>query len=323
VGKFDERLLQLAGVQHGIVSRGQLLDLGPRYLTDDRVARRFLETSFRGVYRLAGSPRTWRQDVMAACFAGGKFSVASFRTAAALDYLPGGDELIEITSPRHRRARHDGIIPHESRFLTELDIKYVDNIPVTRTARTINDLGYLVEQGKLDLATLDIAMHDAVRRSLVDVERVWREWERLGGAKRNGGETVEAMLRRFRPPRRDTDSTPELRLLQLVRAAGLPEPVPQFRVWLSPTRWVDLDLAWPWIKRFMEFDSYKYHGNRDKFMRDAKRRLELRALGWEGVSVTDDELDSGAALALRVMGRLLGGASYCLLETSNTTLDAR
>jgi hypothetical protein len=57
--------------------------------------------------------------------------------------------------------------------------------------------------------------------------------------------------------------------------------------------------------RYMEFDSYKFHGNRDKFMRDAARRLELRALGWEGISVTDDELDAGAQLAMRVARLLL------------------
>jgi len=45
-----------------------------------------------------------------------------------LDYLPGGEELVEITSLRHHRARHEGVIVHESRFLEERDIKYVDNI---------------------------------------------------------------------------------------------------------------------------------------------------------------------------------------------------
>ncbi len=306
---YDAALIALAGEQHYVVSRPQLLALGD----GNRIARRMrqgsLERVHQGVYRLAGSPQTWRQDVMAACFAGGKLSVASFRTAAALNYLPGGEEIVEITSPRHRRARHDGIVAHESRFLTDLDVMYIDNIPVTRAARTINDLGYLVETGKLAMATLDLAMHDAVRRSLVDVERVWRDWQRLGGTHRNGGEAVEAMLSRFLPPQRDTDSTPELRLLQFIRAADLPEPIPQFRVWLSPTRWVDLDLAWPWIKLYMEFDSYKYHGNRDKYMRDAARRLELRALGWEGVSVTDDELDAGASLALRAISRMFSEAS--------------
>ena len=86
---------------------------------------------------------------MAACFAGGKLSVASFRAAAHSSYLPGGAEIVEITSPRHRRARHTGVIAHESRHLTDLDVMYVDNIPVTRTARTINDLGLLIEQGEL------------------------------------------------------------------------------------------------------------------------------------------------------------------------------
>jgi hypothetical protein len=314
VGIFEKRLLELAAAQHLVVSRDQLLDLGGRHLADDRVRSGLIEPVHRGVYRIAGSPRTWRQDVMAACFAGGKLSVASFRTAAALHYLPGGEEIVEITSPRHRRSRHDGITAHESRFLTDLDIIYVDNIPVTRTARTLNDLGLLVEKGDLELATLDHAMHDAIRRSLVDVERVWREWQRLGGSLRPGGMAVETMLRRFVPPQGDVQTSPELRLLQLVRAAGLPEPVPQFRVWLSPTRWVDLDLAWPWLKLFMEFDSYKYHGNRDKFMRDAARRLRLRELGWQGVSVTDDELDAGGTLAIRVAHRLISEASLNLAE---------
>jgi hypothetical protein len=304
VGKFDDTLLRLAASQHFVVGRSQLTELGSLDQVYRRMRDGVLERVHKSAYRIAGSPRTWRQDVMAACFAGGKLSVASFRTAAQLNYLPGGAEIVEITSPRHRRARHDGIIPHESRFLTELDVMYIDNIPVTRTARTLNDLGLLVERRELSLATLDHAMHDAIRRSLVDVERVWREWERLGGALRPGGMAVEAMLRRFVPPKGDVDTSPELKLLQLIRRAGLPEPVPQFRVWLSETRWVDLDLAWPWLKRYMEFDSYKYHGNRDKYMRDAKRRLELRNVGWRGVSVTDDELDSGARLALQVMRRL-------------------
>jgi hypothetical protein len=311
---FDTAVIRLASAQHFVASRDQLLEIGTRQQIDHRCRLGTLERMHQSVYRIGGSPRTWRQHVMAACFAGGKLSVGSFRTAAALLYLPGGEELVEITSPRHRRARHDGVIPHESRFLTDLDVMYVDNIPVTRPARTINDLGLLVEKGKLDTATLDLAMHDAIRRALVDVERVWREWERLGADLRPGGKAVERMLRRFVPPKFDVDTRPELQLLQLVRAAGLPEPVPQFRVWLSPTRWVDLDLAWPWVKGYMEFDSYKYHGNRDKFMRDARRRLLLREAGWEGVHVTDDELDEGAELALRVMSRILSEASLNLAE---------
>src|SRR5579871_6694813 len=126
--RFDDRLMQLAGIQHYVVSRAQLLDFGTHNQIDSRLAKGSIERLHQSAYRIAGSPETWRQRVMAACFAGGKLSVASFRTAAALDYLPGGEEVVEITSPRHRRARHEGIISHESRFLTECDVKYIDNI---------------------------------------------------------------------------------------------------------------------------------------------------------------------------------------------------
>ena len=71
----------------------------------------------------------------------------------------------------------------------------------------------------------------------------------------------------------------------------------------------DLDHAWPSLKRYAEFDSYKYHGNRDKYMKDAWRRLALRKKKWDGVHVTDDELDSGAELALAVLADMLQDAS--------------
>jgi hypothetical protein len=292
--------MELAGVQHFVVGRDQLLDVGSAKQIEYRLKRKSLERVYEAAYRITGSPRTWRQDVMAATFAGNKLSVVSFRAAAALDYLPGGEEMVEITSQRDRRARHDGIVPHESHHLTELDVKHIDNIPVTRTARTINDLGLLVERGELQMRVLDHALHDAIRRDLVDVERVWREWRRLGGTIRPGGRAIETLLKKFTPPLRPVDSSPEIRLLQCIRAAGLPEPIPQFRVWLSPTWWVDLDFSWAWLKIFIEFDSYKFHGNHDKYMRDAARRLELQDHGWDFVVVTDDELDRGCPTAMSV-----------------------
>jgi hypothetical protein len=301
VGHFDDTLIKVASRQHLVVARQQLLEIGSARQIERRLQSGMLERVYESVYRINGSPGTWRQKLMAATFAGGKLSVASFRSAAALHYLPGGSEIIEITSPRHRRARHTRVRPHESKHLTDLDVMYVDNIPVTRTARTINDLGLLVEQREIEAKVLDHAMHDAVRRSIVDVERVAREWERLGGALRPGGRAVEAMLRNFVPPQRNPDSSAEIVLLQLLRAAGFPEPVPQFRVWISPTKWYDLDFAWPWLKLFAEFNSYKFHGNWDKHERDALRLLLIRKLKWDGVTVTDSELDCGAPNAIDVL----------------------
>jgi hypothetical protein len=130
---------------------------------------------------------------------------------------------------------------------------------------------------------------------------VWREWQRLGGAFRPGGRVIEALLESFQPPLRKPDSRPEIKLLMLLRAADLPEPIPQYEVALSATRSVHLDYAWPEEKVYCEFDPYKWHGGSEKYLRDNTRRLQLANLGWYGVSVTDDELDNGAQLSTRVL----------------------
>src|SRR3954470_3166880 len=58
-----------------------------------------------GVFRMAGSPITWRSRLMAACWAGGTRALASHRSAGALWSLPSGrTDIIELICPRSRRA---------------------------------------------------------------------------------------------------------------------------------------------------------------------------------------------------------------------------
>jgi hypothetical protein len=305
---FDRKLLELAGRQHYVVTRDQLRGFGTFRQIEHRLASHRLERVHESVYRVAGSPRTWHQELLGACLASSGAGVASFRAADQLWGLPGGAEIIEITAPRHHRTQYADVRIHESFHLTDLDVTQLEGIPVTRPARLICDLALLVARGELRPSTLDLALQEAIRRNLVDVPRVWREWERLGGIQRPGGRVVEALLAHFTPPVRQTDSRPESRLLQLLRAAGLPEPMPQYRVDVSATRCLRLDFAWPATKVYCEFDSYKWHGGRDKYMSDTTRRLELANRGWYGVSVTDDELDSGAELATRLLRQHLARA---------------
>ena len=305
---FDLRLLEIAGRQHYVVTHDQIREFGKSGQIVTRVDAGVLESVYQSVYRVAGSPDTWHQRLLAACFATSGVSAASFRAAAQLWSLPGGEEIVEITSPRHDRAQYPGVKTHESFYLNDLDVTYVDSIPVTRPARIICDFGLLVKRGEMSMETLELAMQEALRRDLVDVARVWREWQRLGGTRRPGGKVVEQLLNSFVPPVRKPDTTPEVRLLHLMRAAGLPEPVPQLRVALSKTRWYQLDFAWPHARVFCEFDSYKWHGSRTRYMRTTRRRLELERHEWYGVPVTDDELDAGAPLAIAVLTERLARA---------------
>ena len=302
---FDRPMLQLAGRQHYVVARSQLRDFGTDRQTEHRLARGLLESVHEGVYRVVGSPDTWQQRVLAACLASSGANAVSFRACARMWDLPGGEEIVEVTAPRHRRMQLDGVIVHESYFLTDLEVTYIDGIPVTRPARLLCDLALLVERGELRPHTYELAVQEAIRRNLVDIPRIWREWERLGGVRRPGGRIVAAMLNSYVPPVRQPDTRPEVRLLQLLRAANLPEPEPQFRLRLSKSRHFRLDFAWPDEKVYCEFDSFKYHGGRDRYMSGATRRLKLETLGWHGVPVTDDELDAGAPLAIKRLLQLL------------------
>ena len=105
------------------------------------------------VYRIAGTPPTWHGRLLAACWAGGAARPRPHRAAAELWGLPGrSGDLVELTCPRWRRARHPGVIVHESLAFDAIDIVMRDAIPVTTAARTLFDLAGVCGPGTLDLA---------------------------------------------------------------------------------------------------------------------------------------------------------------------------
>ncbi len=303
--KVDVTVHEAAALQHGLITRDQFLLHGSRDQLKRRLASGFLTRIYSSVYRLSSAPETWRQSLLAACLAGGKMSAGAFRAAAKMDDLPGGEELVEITNLRHNRCQYDGVVVHESRYLEERDIRIIDGIPVTRTARTICDLACLVEQRILERQTLELALMEAVRRELVDVGSVWAEHERLGGTFRLGGAPMLSVLRAFVPPVRSTESVGESKMLLILREQHFPEPVPQLWLTLPDGERIRLDLAWPDWKASLEFDPYRWHGDRDRYEKMQSRTRRMRAMGWERISVTDDDLDAGMPEALAALARIV------------------
>src|SRR4051812_50074172 len=75
--------------QHGLVTRAQALAVMSPSALDRWLRTRRLEPMRRGVYRMAGTPQTWEQQLLAACLAAGPEAPAAFRAAAA-PYDPEG-----------------------------------------------------------------------------------------------------------------------------------------------------------------------------------------------------------------------------------------
>ena len=154
--------------------------------------------------------------------------------------------------------------------------------------------------------TLDHALLEAVRRDLVDVASVWRECERLGGDTRLGGAVIMDALQRFVPPERATETMPESLVLQLLRENGIPDPIPQYWLTLPNGARIRLDFAWPTNRASLEWDPYKYHGDRDRYEAMQRRTRLMRAMDWERICLTDDDLDAGMPETLAALRRVLG-----------------
>jgi very-short-patch-repair endonuclease len=306
----DAALARRIEATHGVFRRSDALAAG---LTPDQVRHRLAVgrwlSPYRGVFRLVGVPPTWRGALLAACWAGGKSAVASRRSAAAGHGFPGGrQDIAEITCVRWRRTRHDGLVVHESTLLDECDVTVVDGIPVTTPARTLFDLGACYATGMVEYA-----LENALRRGLVTLPELDATIQRLSRRGRPGGPALRRLVEARADGRRPTDSDTETRLRQVIRAAGLPEPVPQFEVWSGSRYLGRVDFAYPDARIAIEYDSDEHHSGRVATRRDRARRHDLIAAGWLPIDIGPGELrrgGRGACAAIAAALRARSGVSF-------------
>jgi very-short-patch-repair endonuclease len=102
-----------------------------------------------------------------------------------------------------------------------------------------------------------------------------------------------------------TRSEAERRLLELIRAARLPEPQTNARVGRY-----EVDFLWPELGLIVEVDGYAFHSSRAAFERDRRRDAELGAQGHRVVRVTWRQLkDEPEALVATLAVATAGGLS--------------
>jgi hypothetical protein len=298
----DAILANHAQQHHGIfrIHHARMAGLTRRQI-EQRIAQRRWQELHHDVYRVAGAPSTWLAEILAACWAGGFRAVASHRSAARLHSLPGGRrEVLEITCPRWRRARHDGLIVHETKALDQLDIEVVNGIATTTPARTLFDLGGVYRVGLVELA-----LENALRRGLVTLDEVAATVRRLSRPGRPGGPTLRALVLARSPGQRPTDSEMETLLLRGLRDAGLPDPVTQYEIWQGASFIGRVDLAYPQARIAIEYDSDEFHSGRLATMRDRSRRHRLVAAGWLPIDVGPADLRRGATQACAAIAQAL------------------
>lgn len=276
--------LQTASRQLGLLTRGQALDLG---LSEDAILRRLgsgkWRSLFPGVYAIAGSPGSWRQRLLGACF--WTEGVASHRAAAALLGLDGfSGPLLEITTVGGFRSSGAGLLIHR-RTLDRRDRTVFSGIPVTTPSRTLLDLGSVA-----DFEVVEIALQDAMRKGLTSMFRLHSLLERSGGKGRSGVAVLRRLIGDVSPPIRITESRLESRLFRLISDSGLPLPLRQYEVWDGKVQLARLDFAYPSEMLGIEGDSFSFHSAPVEFQRDREKSNLLTLRGWRILRVTWDDL---------------------------------
>jgi hypothetical protein len=257
------------------------------------------------VFRIAGTPDTVEARLVAACFAGGLGAYASVRSAAMLWGLPGGSRsVVEITCPRWRRARHDGLIVHEwFGALDAGDVVARAGIPVASVELTLLTLGSSVPEPVVEQA-VDVA----VNRSLTTFPSLRGTLERLAKRGRSGCATLRTILDVRAPVSGTPESPAETTLLRILVGSGLPIPELQYEVCDGRALVARVDAAYPDHRVALEYESYEHHTGRAALVRDSARRNRLARLGWTVVAVTAEDLRGGGHLVIGTIRDLLGRA---------------
>lgn len=299
----EDRIVELASGQHGVVARRQLISAG---LTSRQVEERLRTNRLRRVHQgvyilgsLAGALEPPRAPLMAAQLACGPGALISHAHAAALRDLlpePSRSEPVHVLVPGGRSpARRPGIAAHRAERLVAGEATAVDGIPVTSPLRTVADLSGLVSGRDLERAVARAERSGLVRHAELE-ELVARHQGRPG-----------ACLLRAVIPREGgaklTRSEAESRFLELVRGTGLPEPEVNAQV-----HGYEVDFYWADAGVVVEIDGFEYHRYRTSFDADHRRDTTLfsaagiRVLRFTWQQVVDEPKPTLVAL-VRALGR--------------------
>lgn len=283
----------LAGRQHGVVARRQLVEIGLGrgsigwWLRSGRLRR-----IHSGVYMLGAGNLDRYGRWLAAALAYGDSAVLSHASAAALWGLRRNPRTVDVTSDRGRAGR-SGIRLHRSRIAPDETTRR-NRIPVTTVGRVLLDLA-----DALDADDLRGCWEEADRLGLLRLDEIALVCERAAG--RRGVTRLTEFLSEARLPS-STRSPLEDRFVHFCVERKVPMPVTNALVLGH-----EVDALWPEQRLIVELDGFAFHGHRSAFERDRARDFSLAVAGYRVVRLTHRRLDREPMEVAAELRRLLPG----------------
>lgn len=201
--------------------------------------------------------------------------LSHFSAAAHLGFVRWDDRFPEVTVLGDGTRAHPGIRVHRTCTLDPGDVRRYGGIPMTAPARTLLDLGAVVEY-----PTLRRAVRQAQSLHRVDIRQLIEILGRLGP--RRGSRKLARVVATGPAP---TRSELEDAVLDLVLSGGLAHPEVNAPLILEGRRVVP-DFRWPVERLVVEADGAAWHDHKVAREDDAERQALLEAHGERVVRVT-------------------------------------
>ncbi len=278
----------LAGRQHGVIARGQLLGLGftPAAIEWRLTSGRLRRSEYAGVYAVGAGPLTREGNWLAAGLSS-RADALSHGSGGAFWGFSRETDGVEVSVRANRKPRCPGIRVHRRRVLPQQLIVVRRSIPVTCPALTVIDLAPRLSDDELDAL---ISEADARRRATpARIHAVATILGRVPGAAR-----VRKLLdrRTFRLTR----SKLERLFLPLMDRAGFPRP--RTRAWLNG---YEVDFLSEEFRLVVETDGGAFHRTPGQQKTDAEREHAHTIAGYTHIRFTHDQIAHDADYVVEVL----------------------
>lgn len=275
---LDALVDDLARRQHGAFTLEQVAGECNRSVAADRVRSGEWQRFARATYVVPHRVDAWTAAAACCLYVP---SAALAGTGAGrwwrLDGMPTGRAEDRLVVPVTCAVRHPML--RRSRDLLPWEVRNEPDgcLRITDPTRTLIDLSAV-----LDSERLELAVESALCRGLTTEPRLRLRARQLRKQGRRGPAPLLRLLDRRAAGR--AESSGEVLLLQLLRAAGIEAPVRQHRL----GRW-RFDLAWPELRVAVELDG-DHHRSKSQLQRDDRKQNAAVLWGWTVLRFTWDRI---------------------------------
>ncbi|MGA9275711.1 hypothetical protein [Ilumatobacter sp.] len=292
---FSAALRTAIAAHHGIVTRREMVDDGMSLHELRHLVRIGAITRCHdGVYRVTTSPETFESRCVAACSADPSIVI----TGTAAGWLWGFRHVRTPTMPivlseHDRHPLATGVLVRRTNLMRPHHrVDRADGIVIASPPRTWFDCARDLGDDTFEALTEWVIDRHA------STATIWHTFRELEARGRPGVARVRRVLSQRSAWQKPAGSKLELRVLNALRAAGVPELVRQHRLRLPNGIVIHPDGADPTIRWAVEVDHVTWHGGRLDAQRDKSRDRGLRRIGWQVERVTDQELRTSFAAVI-------------------------